>query len=83
MTVTINLSKAKLIAHDQRRAMRAADFAPWDEIISKQIPGTAADDAEAARQLVRDRYADMQLAIDAALSPEELIGILSTKPESA
>jgi hypothetical protein len=76
MKITINLPKAKLIAHDKRRVMREAEFAPLDEIIAKQIPGKDAAAAEAARQAIRDRYADMQIDIDAATSPEELKTIL-------
>jgi hypothetical protein len=76
MKVTINLAKAKLIAHDKRRVMRDAEFAPLDDIIAKQIPGKDAADAEAARQVIRDRYAQMQIDIDAATTPEELKTIL-------
>jgi hypothetical protein len=78
MKITINLPKAKLIAHDQRRNMRAAEFAPLDEIIAKQIPGKDAATAEANRQEIRDRYTAMQADIDAATSPEDLKTILET-----
>ena len=70
--ITININKAKTIAHDMRRASRAEEFKPYDEIIAKQIPGMAAQDAEAARQAIRDKYADMQTAIDAAQTPEQI-----------
>jgi hypothetical protein len=72
MKVTINLPKAKQIAHDKRRAMREEEFAPLDAIITKQIPGNSAADAEAARQVVRDKYDKMQQAIDAATTPAKL-----------
>jgi hypothetical protein len=36
--ITINLDKAKAIGHDKRRAMRAEEFKPHDEVIMKQIP---------------------------------------------
>lgn len=75
--ITINLDKAKTIAHDMRRAKRAAEFAPHDEVIMKQIPGVDAQAAEAARQEIRDKYADMQLAIEAAASADELKEILT------
>lgn len=52
-----------------RRAARAAEFAPYDDIIAKQIPGMDAAYIEAARQAIRDQYAEMQDAIDAADSP--------------
>lgn len=61
--ITINIDKAKAIAHDKRRAARAAEFAPLD--IKATIPSEAAA-AEAARQAVRDKYATMQTSIDAA-----------------
>jgi hypothetical protein len=61
--ITINLDKAKAVAHDKRRAARAAEFAPLD--IKATIPAEAAA-AEAQRQAVRDKYAAMQSAIDAA-----------------
>jgi len=74
--ITINLDKAKSIAHNKRRAARAEEFKPHDEVIMKQIPGNDADIAEAARQEIRDKYADMQVAINAAASADELKTIL-------
>ena len=64
--ITINITKAKNIAHDKRRAARAEEFKPHDEIIMKQIPGADETAAEAARELIRTKYAEMQTAIDAA-----------------
>jgi hypothetical protein len=64
--ITINIDKAKTIAHDKRREARAEEFKPHDEIIMKQIPGADATAAEAARELIRTKYAEMQTAIDAA-----------------
>lgn len=61
--ITINLDKAKAVAHDKRRAARAAEFAPLD--IKATIPSEAVT-AEAARQAIRDKYAVIQVAIDAA-----------------
>ena len=63
--ITINIDKAKTIAHDMRRAARAEEFKPYDEAIAKQIPGQS-EGAEAARQAIREKYAAMQTAIDAA-----------------
>jgi hypothetical protein len=80
MKVTINLPKAKQIAHDKRRAMREEEFTPLDAIIAKQIPGKSATDAEAARQVVRDKYDKMQQAIDAATTPERLKTALGIEP---
>jgi len=67
--ITINLNKAKDIAHDMRRAKRAEEFAPLD--IKATIPSEAVA-AEAARQAVRDKYAAMQAEINAAATPEEI-----------
>jgi len=61
--ITINLTKAKAITHDARRAARAAEFAPLD--VKATIPSEAVA-AEAARAAVRVKYADMQTAVDAA-----------------
>ena len=63
--IVINIDKAKAVAHDMRRAARAEEFKPYDDAIAKQIPGQA-ESAEAARQAIREKYAAMQTAIDAA-----------------
>lgn len=70
--ITINIDKAKNIAHDMRRAARAEEFKPHDEVIMKQIPGVDYTQAEAARQAIRDKYAVVQTNIDAASTPEEI-----------
>ena len=70
--IRIDITKAKAIAHDMRRAARAVEFAPHDEVIAKRIPGTEEADAEAARQAIRDKYAAVQIAIDAATTPDEI-----------
>jgi hypothetical protein len=67
--ITINIDKAKSIAHDKRRAARAAEFAPLD--IKATIPSEAVA-AEAARQAVRDKYAVIQSDIDTAPGVPEL-----------
>lgn len=72
--ITINIDKAKSIAHDVRRAKRAEEFKPLD--VKATIPSEAAA-AEAARQAVREKYADMQVAIDAAQSPDQLKEIIA------
>jgi len=63
MTITINLDKAKNIAHDKRRAARSEEFKPLD--IKATIPSEAVA-AEADRQVIRDKYAVMQTEINAA-----------------
>jgi len=70
--VEVDLEQAKEIGHTMRRAARAEEFAPHDDIIAKQIPGNDAAAAEVARQAIRDKYAAIQDNIDAADSPEEI-----------
>jgi hypothetical protein len=72
MGLVIDIDKAKTIGHDMRRAARAEEFKPHDEVIMKQIPGVDAQAAEAARQAIRDKYAAIQTQIDAATTPEEI-----------
>jgi hypothetical protein len=67
-----DLDKCRAIGHDIRRTKRAEEFAPHDEVIAKQIPGKDATQAEAKRQEIRDKYSEVQDAIDAAESPEEI-----------
>ena len=74
--ITIDMTKAKEIAHEKRRAARSAEFAPHDEVIMKQIPGVDAQAAEAARQAIRDKYATLQAQMDAAQTPEQLKALL-------
>lgn len=74
--VVVNLTKAKAIAHNVRRELRAKEFAPLDEIIAKQIPGNDYAAIEQQRQTVRDKYAVVQTNIDAATTPEQLKQIL-------
>lgn len=69
MGITIDLNKAKDIAHDKRRAARAEEFAPLD--IKATIPSEAAA-AESARQAIRDKYAAMQAQINSAATVNEL-----------
>lgn len=76
MGIKIDLTKAKDIAHDKRREARAKEFAPLDEIISKQIPGKSLTEAEDNRQAIRDKYAALQSKIDAAKNVDELKALL-------
>jgi hypothetical protein len=76
--IQINMTKAKAIAHDARRAARAKEFEPFDNAIAKQIPGQV-DGAEAARQAIRDKYAALQTQMDAAQTPDELKALMPTK----
>ena len=71
--ITINVDKAKGIAHEVRRAKRAEEFAPLD--VKATIPSEAAA-AEEARAAVRAKYAAMQTAIDAATTPDEIKAVM-------
>lgn len=71
--ITIDMTKAKEIAHEKRRAARSAEFAPLD--IKATIPSEA-EAAEAARQAIREKYATLQAQMDAAQSADELKALL-------
>jgi hypothetical protein len=71
MGIVIDVTKAKAIGHDMRRAARAEEFQPYDDAIAKQIPGQM-EGAEAARQAIREKYVGIQADIDAATTPEEI-----------
>ncbi len=67
--IGVDMGKAKDISHVRRRAARAEEFAPLD--IKATIPSEAAA-AEAARQAIREKYAAMQIQIDAATDVDAL-----------
>jgi hypothetical protein len=71
--ISVNMEKAKQIAHEKRRAARAKEFAPLD--VKATIPAEAAA-AEIARQAVRSKYESLQERMDAASTPEELKVVL-------
>ena len=73
--ITINIDKAKAISHDKRRAARSSEFAPLD--IKATIPSEAAQ-AEADRQVIREKYAAIQTEIDAAQDVDTLTEIVNT-----
>jgi hypothetical protein len=70
--IKVNMEKYRAIAHEKRRAARAEEFKPYDEVIMKQIPGVDAQQAEGARQAIREKYATLQAQMDAAQTAEEL-----------
>ena len=72
MPIVTNLTKAKTIAHDMRRAKRDEEFKPHDDIIMKQIPGADADAAEVSRASIRTKYATVQTDSDAAADVDAL-----------
>jgi hypothetical protein len=67
-----DLERCKEIGHQHRRQQRAEEFAPYDEVIAKQIPGVDAAAAEEARQQIRDKYALIQDVIEGASTPDEI-----------
>ena len=73
--IVINFNKAKEITHEKRRIARTAEFAPYDEIISKQIPGEVKA-AEKERKEIRTKYAKIQEEVDEAKSLEELKALI-------
>ena len=77
---TYDLNRAKKIAHRKRRNRRYNQFAPHDDVISKAIPGTATDTAEASRVGIRSTYASMQTEIDACSTIDEIHAILQKYP---
>ena len=77
---TFDLAKAKQIAHRKRRNRRYSEFAPDDDIVSKAIPGSATDTAEAHRVQTRTKYATMQTEIDACSTVDEIYAILQKYP---
>jgi hypothetical protein len=70
--ITVNMDKAKQIAHTYRREARSWEFKPLDAMIASQIPGVDVVAVEAQRQAIRDKYAAMQQQIDAATAVSEL-----------
>ena len=72
MSIVVNLTKAKTIAHEKRKAKRAEEFKPHDEIIAKQIPGADATKAETERAKIRTKYATIQTDIDNAKTVDAL-----------
>lgn len=79
--ITVNIDKAKTIAHDARRIARAKEFEPFDAIIMKQIPGSNATAAEVERKKIRDKYSEIQVQMDGAKTPEELKSLMMQLPK--
>lgn len=81
-SIEIDLDRAKAIGHDIRRKQRNAAFAPLDDLIAKQIPGVDFTEVEAKRQAIRDKSAEVQAAIDAAETPDQIKAALSLEEAS-
>jgi hypothetical protein len=74
--INVNMTKAKEMSHEWRRAKRAEEFAPHDEVIMKQIPNADSAAAEEARAAIRAKYEGIQAEIDAAADDATLKTIL-------
>tara|TARA_B110000305_G_C19190534_1_gene516371 strand:- start:108 stop:344 length:237 start_codon:yes stop_codon:yes gene_type:complete len=74
--IEINIQKAKEITHDARREAREKEFVPFDEVISKRIPGNDYDIAESERVSIREKYKTIQSEIDDCNDESRLRDIL-------
>lgn len=72
--VVEDLALAKSQSHVYRRQARDKEFEPWDRKVTVPSEATA---AEAQRQVIRDKYAQIQVDIDAASNTQELRTIIS------
>lgn len=70
--LVVDLVIAKDITHEKRRERRDTQFKPFDDIISKQIPGDDSAVAELERVIIRNNDALLQLAIDAVIDETTL-----------
>jgi len=73
--ITVNINKAKEIAHEVRRAKRSEEFLPLD--VKATIPFEAAA-AEDARAEIRSKYEVIQSNIETASQIEELKAIVAS-----
>ena len=67
--IKVNLDKAKDISHQIRRNVRQIEFKEYDILVT--IPSYAVQ-AEAKRQEIRDKYAQIQIDIDDATDEQEV-----------
>lgn len=74
-TIVEDLTTAKVVAHDIRRSVRDQEFTPWDRKVT--IPAESAN-AEAQRELIRQKYAQIQLDIDTASDMATLRSVVKT-----
>ena len=75
-----DLDKCKEIGHDIRRQKRSEEFAPYDDLIAKRIPGVDVEAAEEARKDIRFKYALIQDVIEGASTPDEIKTALEVTP---
>lgn len=74
-SLAVDVVKAKDIAHEKRRAKRAAEFAPLD--VEATVPVLAAA-AEAKRQKIREKYDTVQSEINGTDSVDTLLAIVQS-----
>ena len=67
-----DLEKSKSVGHQIRRAKRSEEFKPHDEMIALGLPGTTSQEAEVCRQEIRERYAVIETAMDAATDTQAI-----------
>lgn len=67
--IEIDLVKAKNLGHEFRRKCRQEEFAPLD--VEATIPSKA-QEAETKRQVIRDKYTEIQTNIDLADTPDKI-----------
>lgn len=70
--ITINIEKAKSMAHTLRRNKREQMFAPYDRVIQLNIPGNDLVVAEENRAKIRLLDNKCQAEIDASSTPEQI-----------
>lgn len=75
-SVVEDLARSKLIAHELRRIHRDRLYAPHDAVVTKRIPGQPTIDAEAAREVIRIKDAELQELIDSKLKLNTLKEVL-------
>lgn len=73
--VRIDMGRAKVRAHEWRKAARSREMRPYDHSVSCQIPGEV-EKAEAERVKLREKYRILQEQIDACTTPSELKPIM-------
>ena len=71
--ITIDMTKAKEIAHTARRNARAEQYKPLD--IEATIPHLA-ESAEAQRAVIRTADAELQTQMDGASTADELKALM-------
>ena len=73
--ISINIEKAKEIAHEKRRAVRSEKFKPLD--VEATIPALATE-AEAKRQVIREEDNTIQNTIESAVEADEIVAVIKS-----